>query len=173
LSIAIDDVMGVAEALAGLAGVALLGKEPELAARWLAAVKAYLESIGAPTIGYDEQYGRALAATQAALTASAFEDAWTTGHALSLHQAAAEAITETTRMETAGFGHRPATRFGLSRREVEVLRLLVAGRSNPDIATALFIGPRTAQSHVASILKKLHVSNRTEAAAVAMRDGVV
>nr|MBA2519288.1 response regulator transcription factor [Chloroflexia bacterium] len=108
-----------------------------------------------------------------ALTPSAFADAWVAGHALSLQQAAAEAITETTRMETAGFGHAPAARFGLSRRELEVLRLLVAGRSNPDIATALFIGPRTAQSHVASILKKLRVSNRTEAAAVAMRDGVV
>jgi DNA-binding CsgD family transcriptional regulator len=173
MSIAIDDVMGVAEAVAGLAGVALLGKAPECAARWLAAVKAYLESIGAPAIGYDEQYGRALVATRAAPPPSAFDAAWTAGHALSLHQVATEAIIETTHMETAGFGHAPAARFALSRREMEVLRLLVAGRSNPDIATALFIGSRTAQSHVASILKKLQVSNRTEAAAVAMRDGVV
>jgi predicted ATPase/DNA-binding NarL/FixJ family response regulator len=169
LSIAIDDVMAVAQTLAGLAGVALLGKEPERAARWLASAKTYLESIGATTIGYDEQFSRALAAARAALTPSAFDDAWAAGRALSLHQAVAEAIAETTRMQTAGF----AKPFGLSRREMEVLRLLVAGRSNPDIATALFIGPRTAQSHVASILNKLQVSNRTEAAAVAMRERVV
>jgi len=173
LAIAIDEVMGVAQTLAGLAGVALLGKQPEYAARWLAAAKAYLESIGATTIGYDEQYGRALAAARAALPASAFEAAWAAGRALPLHQAAAEAVTETTRMETEGFGQAPAAPFGLSPREMEVLHLLVAGRSNPDIATALFIGPRTAQSHVASILNKLGVSNRTEAAAVAMRDGLV
>ena len=173
VSIAIDDVMAVAQTLAGLAGVALLGKEPERAARWLAAAKAYLEGIGASTIGYDEQYGRALAAARAALTASAFDAAWAAGQTLSLDQAVAEAITETTRMETDGFRQAPAAPFGISRREMEVLRLLVAGRSNPDIATALFIGPRTAQSHVASILNKLQVSNRTEAAAVATRDGVV
>ncbi len=173
MSISIDDVMAVAQTLAGLAGVALLGKQPVYAARWLAAAKAYLESIGATTIGYDEQYGRALATARTALTSSAFDDAWTAGQALTLHEAVAEAIAETTRMESDGFGRAPASPFGLSRREMEVLRLLVAGRSNPDIATALFIGPRTAQSHVASILNKLQVSNRTEAAAVAMRERVV
>jgi len=173
ISIAIDDVMAVAQTLAGLAGVALLGKEPERAARWLAAAKAYLEGIGATTIGYDEQCSRALAAARAALTASAFDAAWAAGHVLPLHQAVAEAVAETTRMATDGFGHAPAAPFGLSRRKMDVLRLLVAGRSNPDIATALFIGLRTAQSHVASILKKLQVNNRTEAAAVAIRDGVV
>ena len=173
ISIAIDDVMGVPQGLAGLAGVALLSMEPEFAVRWLAAATAYLESIGATTIGNDEHYDRAMAAARAALSASAFDDAWATGKALSLHQAVTEAIAETTRMETGGFGHVPAAKFGLSRREIQVLRLLVAGRSNPEIAMTLFIGSRTAQSHVASILKKLQVSNRTEAAAVAMRDGII
>lgn len=173
VSIAIDDMMAVAQGLAGLAGVALLAKEPERSACWLAAARTSLEGIGATTIGYDEQFGRALAAARAALPASAFAAAWAEGQALSLHQAAAQAIAETTRMETKGFGHAPAAPFGLSRREMEVLRLLVAGQSNPAIASALYIGPRTAQSHVASILHKLQVSNRTEAAAVAMRDGLV
>ena len=63
--------------------------------------------------------------------------------------------------------------FGLTPREHEVLRLLVAGRSDREIADALFVGRRTAQTHVASILNKLGAANRTEAAAIAVRDGLV
>jgi predicted ATPase/DNA-binding CsgD family transcriptional regulator len=62
---------------------------------------------------------------------------------------------------------------GLTSPELDVLRLLVAGRSNPEIGEALFISPRTAQTHVTNILAKLAVTSRTEAAAVAVRDGLV
>ncbi len=63
-------------------------------------------------------------------------------------------------------------RFGLTEREREVLILLAAGRSNPEIAQALFISPKTASVHVSNILAKLGVSGRVEAAAVAHRLGV-
>jgi ATP/maltotriose-dependent transcriptional regulator MalT len=63
------------------------------------------------------------------------------------------------------------TRFGLTEREREVLLLLAAGRSNPQIATALFISPKTASVHVSNILAKLGVAGRVEAAAVAHRLG--
>jgi DNA-binding CsgD family transcriptional regulator len=70
---------------------------------------------------------------------------------------------------------RPAdelARFGLTEREREVLLLLAAGRSNPEIARALFISAKTASVHVSNILAKLGVSGRVEAAAVAHRLGI-
>lgn len=64
-------------------------------------------------------------------------------------------------------------RFGLTDREREVLLLLAAGRSNPEIARALFISPKTASVHVSNNLAKLGVVGRVEAAAVVHRLGVV
>ena len=61
----------------------------------------------------------------------------------------------------------------LSEREVEVLRLLVQGKSNPQIAEALFITRNTVQNHVSSILIKLNLNNRTEAAVYARERGLV
>jgi NarL family two-component system response regulator LiaR len=61
----------------------------------------------------------------------------------------------------------------LSRRELEVLELLVAGKSNPEIAEALTISLPTVKSHVSSILSKLGAANRAEAASVAVKHNLV
>jgi DNA-binding CsgD family transcriptional regulator len=55
--------------------------------------------------------------------------------------------------------------LGLTERELEVLRLVAAGRSNREIAAELFISPKTASVHVSNILGKLDVANRGAAAA--------
>ncbi|HXH13179.1 MAG TPA: AAA family ATPase [Alphaproteobacteria bacterium] len=62
---------------------------------------------------------------------------------------------------------------GLTRREVEVLRLIALGKSNRDIADALFISLNTVANHVRNILSKTGAANRTEAAAYAIRHGFI
>ncbi len=62
---------------------------------------------------------------------------------------------------------------GLSARELAVLRLLGRGDDNFEIAAELGISPRTAKAHVSSILAKLEVSNRVQAAVVAAKAGIV
>jgi len=66
----------------------------------------------------------------------------------------------------------PGAELGLTPREREVLALVAAGRSNRQIAEALFISGKTASVHVSNILAKLQVANRVEAAAVAHRLGI-
>jgi DNA-binding NarL/FixJ family response regulator len=67
----------------------------------------------------------------------------------------------------------PGALAALTAREREVLRLLSEGRSNREIAAALFIAPKTASVHVSNILGKLGAASRTEAAAIAYREGPV
>jgi DNA-binding NarL/FixJ family response regulator len=61
----------------------------------------------------------------------------------------------------------------LTSREREVLRLIAAGRSNREIAAVLYIAPKTASVHVSNILGKLGAASRTEAAAIAHREGLI
>jgi DNA-binding NarL/FixJ family response regulator len=60
----------------------------------------------------------------------------------------------------------------LSPRELDVLRLIVAGKSNRDISDTLYISLSTVASHVRHILTKTNTTNRTEAAAYAMQHGL-
>jgi DNA-binding NarL/FixJ family response regulator len=58
---------------------------------------------------------------------------------------------------------------GLSAREVQVLRLVAAGKTNQEIATSLFRSPNTVANHVRNILGKTQAANRAEASAFAVR----
>ena len=67
---------------------------------------------------------------------------------------------------------RPPTPDPLTEREVEVLRLVAQGRSNQEIARMLVVSEATVRTHVSSILSKLHLASRTQAALYALREGL-
>src|SRR3954447_7858394 len=66
-----------------------------------------------------------------------------------------------------------ALQADLSEREIEVLRLLAEGKGNAEIAQELFISPKTVKNHIASILMKLQIENRIQAAVYAVRAGII
>jgi DNA-binding NarL/FixJ family response regulator len=63
--------------------------------------------------------------------------------------------------------------YNLSTRELEVLRLIVEGLSNPQIAEKLYLSPNTVKTHVRGIMNKLAVDDRVQAAVVALRSGLI
>ena len=67
----------------------------------------------------------------------------------------------------------PPTDNPLSAREMEVLKCLAKGLSNPEIAKELFISEWTVRTHIRNILDKLHLANRVQVALYAIREGYV
>jgi NarL family two-component system response regulator LiaR len=67
----------------------------------------------------------------------------------------------------------PISETELTPKEREVLRLVAKGKSNKEIAVSLFISEKTVKTHIGNILSKLYLSNRTEAALYALRQGLV
>lgn len=124
---------------------------------------------------YHQQRDRTIEVTRKNLGPTAFAVAWDEGQALSLDDAIAEALLEPVSAGASDRSRTPADPggFGLTPRELDVLRLLAEGRSDREIGEALFIGTRTVQTHVANLFAKLGVNARAEAAAVAVRRGLV
>jgi DNA-binding NarL/FixJ family response regulator len=83
---------------------------------------------------------------------------------------AGRAAASAARMQKGEFW--PGARLGLSHRESEVLALMVAGLSNRAIAGRLVVGDETVKSHVRAIYRKLEVSDRAGAVALALREGI-
>lgn len=61
----------------------------------------------------------------------------------------------------------------LSERELEVLKLIVEGCSNPEMATRLYISPNTIKSHVRNLMNKLGADHRIQVAVIAIRNGII
>jgi DNA-binding NarL/FixJ family response regulator len=107
-----------------------------------------------------------MSAAKTILGEHAFAAAWEAGRFLSPGQALLAAQEP--------FAFPVASQTGsLTAREVEVLRLIAAGKSNPDIATELFLSVRTVENHVARIFAKLGVRTRTAAATASIAGGLI
>jgi DNA-binding CsgD family transcriptional regulator len=163
--------------LTGVAALAAATGQPEPAVTLLGAVDALLGE--ADVLLFPENrgtYDRTAATARAVLGTERFADAYAAGRKLRLEEALAVATLATVPAVPAGVAGKdrplPAA-SGLTAREHDVLRLLVEGRSNTEIAHALYIGVRTARAHVASILAKLGVPTRTAAATHAVRHGLI
>jgi DNA-binding NarL/FixJ family response regulator len=110
--------------------------------------------------------GQAVATARTALDEQLFAAAWSAGRNHSTGEAVAAALEPLLPRAT-------ATGIALTPRELEVLRLLVAGLTDPAIAGELFISVRTVENHAARIFVKLDVRTRTAAATAAIASGLV
>jgi predicted ATPase/DNA-binding CsgD family transcriptional regulator len=157
-----------------VAGIACAQRDFTRAARLLGAAEVAREVSGAPrSPGSQPVYDRDVAAARAGLREDAFLAAWNDGRMLSLDRVIDEALAVTAAAPDGSV--RPATPaapFGLSPRELEILRRVAAGQSDRIIGEALYISHRTVSTHVTNILGKLEVRTRTEAATVAARHGL-
>ena len=163
--------------LAGAGRLAAEAGRPEPAGRLLGAATALAETLGyvAPSRERARCEG-AIAVARAALGEAGFNAVWEAGRVLTSEQASVEARAVLAELATPIAGVQPSAAdmdLPLTPREVEVLRLIVEGQSDREIAEALSIGRRTVNTHVASILDKLGVGSRTAAAAYAVRHDVV
>ncbi len=148
-------IPNILECLAGLAGDAGSHRE---ATRLFGAAHAIWQRIGAVRFKvYDAGCDASLAALRDAMGEAGFESAWAQGAALSTEEAIAYA------QRGRGERKRPTSGWAsLTPAERDVVRLVSEGLGNNDIATRLFISPRTVQSHLTHVYTKLGLSSRVQ-----------
>jgi predicted ATPase/DNA-binding CsgD family transcriptional regulator len=149
--------------LDALAGLACRAESFAEAVRLLAASDAARAAMGYPRPPIDRpDHETTVARLRAALGDEAFHDVWTEGVNLSLDDAVAYA------RRARGARNRPSTGWAsLTPTELDVVRLVVQGLTNPEIGSRLFISRATVKTHLSHVYAKLDVSNRTELATLA------
>jgi non-specific serine/threonine protein kinase len=159
----------IAQGLESAAWLATTEGATEQAARLLGAVGHLRETIGVPiSRSTQRDYDRYVPVIQQQLSPSDWERAWTEGHAMSQAEAIDVALNGLADESLVSPDPAPAHSV-LSPREMDVLRLLVEGKSDREIAADLFISHHTVMRHVSNILGKLGVESRTAAATYAVR----
>jgi non-specific serine/threonine protein kinase len=168
LAVAFGHRRVVVRTLAALASVAAATAQAERAARLFGAGERLREATGIAvrTPADRAVHERAIAAARAALGEAAFAAAWAAGRALTPEQAIAEALA----LSVTAPGPPPVR---LSPREREILPLLAAGQTYPEIAAVLFVSPRTVEHHVARLFAKLGVRTRVAAVEAARTAGLL
>jgi non-specific serine/threonine protein kinase len=170
----IHDLRFIALCFEGFGRIAGRQGKSERAARLIGAATSLRDQIGMSEVEafLSPQLDRDLTAVRADLAEDAFTSAWNAGQRMSIENAilfAFDAASVIASRDTA----QPSIGTGLSPRELEVLRLIAAGKSNREIAEALFLSLRTVERHIANIYLKIDVHNRAEAAAYAQRRRLV
>ena len=171
-----EDRSLVPHALLGIAAL-IVDIEPSLAARMMGAATAHLARVArllpVQTLA---TYDTLTASGRKRLGEAAWQAAWTAGRTLAIEEAANEGRMALRRLpgvlEPPMRASDAVADLGLTRRELEVLRLITDGLTDREIADRLFIARRTASKHVEAILAKLRVSSRREAATEARRLGL-
>jgi non-specific serine/threonine protein kinase len=160
-------------AVAGIAAVAAEQGRLEPAARLYGAITMLRGQIGAGVEWWQRsRHEPTMAMLQERLAPEVFAAAWQAGEALSLTAIVAESLAVADLLAASAAPDLAPVMPGLTPRETDVLRLLTHGLSDREIASALFISPRTAGFHVSNLLAKLGVESRTAAAARALRQGL-
>jgi DNA-binding CsgD family transcriptional regulator len=154
-----------AEPLECLATLAVDARSYREAARLFAAAAAIRLRIGAVRFKiYDAGYEASVAALRDAMGENDFDSAWAEGAALSTEEAIAYA------QRGRGQRKRPTSGWAsLTPTERDVVRLVSEGLANNDIATRLFISPRTVQTHLTHVYTKLGLTSRVQLAQEAAR----
>lgn len=120
-----------------------------------------------------EAYARSVGIARAALGEATFQGLWNAGLEMTLEQAVAYGTTPAQRARVTANGRKTAEgSVALTAREREVAALVARGFSNREIAEALVISRRTADSHIQHILNKLGFRSRAQIAAWAVASGV-
>lgn len=163
-------------ALAGIANVYATTGHMREAARLYAATQTLRTRIDAGIESWQRaRHLRGLSLVRAALPRDTFEALWLAGASTPVEAIVAEELAPPESRQMPPEVNDPAVQAAiadLTPRELEVLRLLAAGRTDRDIGAELSISPRTVGGHVTSILSKLRVESRTAAAAFAIRHGL-
>lgn len=172
----IESRRGIASTLMGCAALATARGQFERSLRLAgtaAALHVAMET--SPTAQEESRLEPWLSSARRALSAGVAKAAWTDGMARPVAAAVEEATAVCTgAIEATPVGTAPSTAaaFGLTPRELEVLRLVAHHATDREVADALSISPRTVMHHVSHILAKLGVTSRRDAAAWADRQGI-
>ena len=150
--------LGISDILECLAGLAGQDGSHREAARLFGAAHGIRQRRGAVRLKvHDAGYEASVAALRDAMGENDFDSVWAEGTALSVEEAIAYA------QRGRGQRKRPASGWAsLTPTERDVVRLVSDGLANNDIATRLFVSPRTVQSHLTHVYAKLGITSRVQ-----------